>query len=77
MRALLIVKELNAVGQCPEGDESHRGRVTGDPMRIDGGSVEFHSEKPVVGGVLKLLAQRASLMVDAIVTGPRSLIHAL
>jgi hypothetical protein len=41
--------------------------VTGDPMRIDGGSVECHGEGPVIRGELgQLLAQGASLSIDAV-----------
>jgi hypothetical protein len=41
--------------------------VTGDPMRIDGGSVESYGEEPVVGREFgKLLTQRPGLVVNAI-----------
>ncbi len=41
--------------------------VTGDPMRIDGGTVERHGQEPVVGRKFgELLAQRAGLIMNAI-----------
>lgn len=41
--------------------------VPGDPVRIDGGSVERHAEEPVVGRRFgELVTQRAGLMVNSV-----------